>query len=160
MVAATQKSRVESFGAGHRVFTANVHSVDFRGAGEYEDMAVVGCIASICTMENLTEFKLSPSKPGTPHYALVLISNKMPPPTDDSSAALPTFIADKVIALNTEAVDAYKAVLRYLCRVSDDLKFEGTPKRPVSWADTTPYTQRKVRKLNGFPTDDGIDDKA
>ena len=160
MVAATQKSRVESFGAGHRVFTANVHSVDFRGAGEYEDMAVVGCIASICTMENLTEFKLSPSKPGTPHYALVLISNKMPPPTDDSSAALPTFIADKVIALNTEAVDAYKAVLRYLCRVSDDLKFEGTPKRPVSWADTTPYTQRKVRKLSGFPTDDGLDDKA
>ena len=111
-------------------------------------------------MENLTEFKLSPSKPGTPHYALVLISNKMPPPTDDSSAALPTFIADKVIALNTEAVDAYKAVLRYLCRVSDDLKFEGTPERPVSWADATPYTQRKVRKLSGFPTDDGLGDKA
>ena len=116
--------------------------------------------ASTCTMENLTEFKLSPSKPGTPHYALVLISNKMPPPTDNSPAGLPTFIADRVVALNTEAVDAYKAVLRYLCRVSGDLKFEGTPKRPVSWAETTPYTQRKVRKLSGFPTDDGLDDKA
>ncbi len=159
-IASTRESDFEVFGEGHRILTLGVTAVDFRSApGDAKDV-VAGNVASVCTMKNMPRFTLSPTRPGSPMFALVLISHVIQPAATGSAAdQSPTFIADKVQLLAQDTVADCKAMLRKLCRASDDVRFEGTPKRAVEWAaGSTPYSGRKARRLSASPTADGLED--
>ncbi len=159
-IASTRESDFEVFGEGHRILTLGVTAVDFRSApGDAKDV-VAGNVASVCTMRNVPRFTLSPTRPGSPMFALVLISHVIQPAAAGSAAdQSPTFIADKVQLLAQDTVADCKAMLRKLCRASDDVRFEGTPKRAVEWAaGSTPYSGRKARRLSASPTADGLED--
>ncbi len=160
LVASTHESDFEAFGDGHRILTRNVTAVDFRSArGDAADV-VAGNIASVCTMKHIPKFTLSPTRPGSPAFALILVSHMIQPTaTESAESQSPTFIADKVQLLAQDVVADCKAMLRKLCQASGDMKFEGTPKRAVEWAEgSTPYTGRKARRLSASPTADGLAD--
>jgi hypothetical protein len=93
-------------------------------------------------------------------FALVLISHVIQPAAAGSAAdQSPTFIADKVQLLAQDTVADCKAMLRKLCRASDDVRVEGTLKRSVERAaGSTPYSGRKARRLSASPTADGLED--
>ena len=149
MIATKQKSTLETFGTGHRVRTTNLSATNLLAAAESADEVCAGSLTSVCTLKNLTDFLLSPPKPGHPQYALVLISSM----TEKG----PTYTVDKVQPLNGDVVADFRTMMRKLYHISRSLKFEGTPKRPVQWP-STPYTGRKTRRLSASPTADHLDD--
>ena len=158
MIATKQKSTLETFGTGHRVRTSNLLTVNLLAPAEQADEVCTGSLTAVCTLKNLTDFLLAPSKPGHPQYALVLISSMTNASAEaDSSQQGPTYTVDKVKPLNADVVADYRTMMRKLYHISRSLKFEGTPKRPVQWP-STPYTGRKSRRLSASPTADHLDD--
>ncbi len=74
MIATTAKSQLESMDEGYRIVTHGVEDCDFcKDTNDaYEPLNAE--FTSLCTLENLTEYKLSPTRPGARQHALVIIS--------------------------------------------------------------------------------------
>ena len=158
LVAATEKSKGNKFGSGFRVLTKNVRDCDPWGIASSPTDVFQGQLASICTVENLTEYTLMPPRPGEPQHALVVISNVTDAAAGGAGA---TVTVEHVEQVGASAVADVAKMLRKLGTLARAMPAasDGT-QETQHWQsqESTPWTQRKARRLAMTPTDASIPD--
>ena len=148
LIAATTKSSGQSFGDGYRVVTKNVMDIDFTEAET--NLPVTSDCVSICTTDNLVNYKMAPSKPGTNQFALALVSGYTPA-TEMTKGSL---MIDYVESIASEHLVEYKNILRKLALLAKGATFAtDAAKRPAWSPSRTPYSGQKSRRLAYHPTD-------
>ena len=153
LIAATERSGGNSFPSGYRVLTKKIVDVDFWESGE-DILEAADCV-SICTMDNLVHYKMSPPRPGGREYALALVSG-FRPATDSTKG---TLMIDYVESIDTNNIEDYKKMLRKLASLAKGATFARNPAKRPSWSPTrTPHTAKKTRQLSHNPTDASLPD--
>ena len=155
MIASTEKSNMENIEGGFRLLTKNVLECVFAPTSDRdaEEVPVSMEFCSMCTLENLTDYKLNPTSPGQKLHALVVIGA-----LKKRDVGAPTCIVDTVRQLAPHDVPAYKKMLQRLSLISGATDYQGT-KRQVAWPDyMSPYSGKKTRRLGENPTDQSLGD--
>ena len=125
-------------GSGFKLITPDVEDLlSTEDAGQMKHT-----LSAICTLENLTQYKLDPPRGGTQH-ALVIVTAK----TDAS------FVVESVQLLSAEeAAQAKQSLLKVLHMA---MRIHGRDrKRTLEWGETfSPVASRKCRRVGRSPTD-------
>ena len=125
-------------GSGIKLITPDVEDLfSTEDAGQMKHT-----LSAICTLENLTQYKLDPPRGGTQH-ALVIVTAK----TDAS------FVVESVQLLSSEeAARAKQSLLKVLHMA---MHIHGRDrKRALEWGETfSPAASRKCRRVGRSPTD-------
>ena len=161
LLASTEKSSLSHFGTGFRVVTKNVRTINFESQTEsIGDICDNAQFTSICTLENLTEYKLDPPKLGAPRFALAIIAgvSKLSNVNLDEPSIM-SYMIDRIQILDNSQVDECKQMLTKLALMSKNMKFAGVSvKRKVTWPiATSPFAAAKARKLSACPTDASLE---
>ena len=167
LIATTGKSQLLEFGAGYRIVTGDLQECCYKalasqGSAVLTAKSIPGQLVSMCTLDNLMQFKLTPSRVGGVTYAVVLISGVILPVT--GSALEPsscTYVADRVHILSADYRTAYAALLRELAKVVTLFRSNGQVKRSDDWVATTTASlasAKKVRRLSKEPTNAPLPD--
>jgi len=155
LVAATEKSGGQKFGTGYRVITKKV--IDCGIWDGDSDISVSADCVSICTMDNLVNYKMAPPKPGSMQYSLALISGLAPA----SQSKTGTIMIDAVEPIATDHINDYKKALRKLATLAKSTAFSRTQMKRTAWSpNRSPFDARKVRKLAEHPTDASLPDST
>ena len=147
LVRSTKKSTTTKLGGGYKLITPDVEDL----LGTDNPHQVTGetkhTLSAMCTMENLTDYRLDPPRGGTQH-ALVIVTAK----TDVS------FVIEPVQLLTSEEAAKAKQSLLKLLHVARYIHSRDR-KRTVEWNDDfSPIMARKCRKVGRYPTDAPLPD--
>ena len=141
LICSTKASKPESVGDGFKLTTSEIEDL-LASADEARKRYTV---SAICTMENLTAYRLDPPRGGAQH-ALVTISAKI----DD------TFIIDQVQLLSADEAAKAAASLRVLLTLAKQMH-SSSRRRGNPWNDTfSPAIAKKCRMIGKSPTEASI----
>ena len=153
LCAVKAKSTLEQLSAGYRVVTSGLHQITLSTASDPPELieeAVQGKFVSMCTMENLVQFNLSPSKPKGTTYCLALISSIL------NTADVDTYIVDRVSdPIQTDDRLSYALLLDNMSKLAKLAKPDERSKRSPEWAQetcTALTSAKKARLLSREPT--------
>ena len=160
LAAATEKSQFQKFGDGYRLVTKNIVDGVCVPEGSQSERTVPQnpyTLVSICTEQNLTNYKLGPQRKGGLQYALVVVSGmREEAATGAEEPSCKTFMVERIQLLDTEAVEPCKKLLGKLAFARSDMVFEGSKRDRTAWSSETgtPSSKgKKVRRLSESPTD-------
>jgi len=157
LVAATEKSKGNAFGAGFRVLTKSVVDCDIWHNGDGTGEPFQGQLASICSPETLTGFTLHPPRPGEVQHALVVISNVTENAATGQGKSL---TVDGVEQVGEEAVPAVVKMLQKLAMLARNMpSAKSSEAGRANWSscDLSPWkTGKRARVLEATPTDETI----
>ncbi len=137
--------------------TKNVIDCDPWGPAEAEAVVCKGQLASICSVDNLTQYTLTPPRRGHLQYALIVVSNVA------LQGETPTFTVDQVEPVGASAVHDVSKMLRKLGVLAQqkptgrDVSARASTPQWLS-PEKTPWTARKARRLEATPTDTSLPD--
>ena len=140
LIRSTQKSKLEKLEAGYKLTTPGIEDLLARpGADDNESRRYE--ISTICTMENLTSYKMDPPRGGAQH-ALVTLSAMMGD----------VFIVDQVQQFTVEDAELAKTSLQTLLCLAEQIHLPSR-KRGASWSNAfSPAAAKKCRILGRSPS--------
>ena len=125
-------------GDGFKLITPDVEDL----LSTEDDGQMKHTLSAICTLENLTQYKIDPPR-GTTQRALVIVTGK----TDAS------FVVESVQLLSPEEAAQAKQSLQKVLNMAMHI-YGRDRKRAVEWSeDLTPISSRKCTRLGRLPTD-------
>jgi hypothetical protein len=141
LIRSGSKSTLTSLGNGYKLTTADIKCL--LRSGDAHPTEKTYTVTSVCTLENLTSYKLDPTRQSTSQCALVSITNMM----DD------TFVVESVQLLTEDEAQKAETSLRSLMHLVMHLGRRDA-KRSVAWTDeSSPLKARKSTRLGRAPTD-------
>jgi len=119
----------------------------------------------MCTLSNLTQYTLTPSRPGGLTYVVALISNVLTAAQGSASErSQTTFIVERVSPpLQADDRLDYALLLNELEKFSKLTKPHDSPKRRAEWAQeaaTTLSSAKKAKALSREPTNPPLPDSS
>ena len=123
LVASSKTSDFKKYGSGYKITTKSVIDCGFLD-GEQNTEPTEGDaeLVRICTVENLTLYKLDPPATGNKkRYALVMIASVR----HDEDTRRKTYMVDRVQLLDVQDVPAVKTMLLKMHTLSSTTKCEG-----------------------------------
>ena len=161
-------SDCQMIGEGYRIVTGGLREVrtsSSEASPQLVETARPGSFVSMCTLSNLTQYTLTPSRPGGVTYVVALISSVLS--AAQGSASEPsqtTFIVDRVSPpLQADDRLDYALLLNELEKFSKLGKPDDTPKRRAEWAQeaaTTLRSAKKAKALSREPTNAPLPEDA
>ena len=160
LIASTNKCELRRFGAGYRLVIKGVRDFALTMqpvSGDGED--VDGELVSICTLEDVTQYKLDPPRAGKSQHALVLVSGMTPGDTSGGLARPKSFMVERVQMVPEVEVSACQKALAKLAFLSASTEYQCGPRGKVQWSsEDTPLKAKKARRLSASPSDVSMTD--
>ena len=154
LIAVTEKSSGKQMGSSYRVITKNVLDCDIWKNGS--DIPMTADCVSICTDDNLLNYKLVPPKHGGHQYAIALVSGCSLP----SESSKGSYMIDVVESIDND-VEVYKRMLRKLLTLAKGATFSSMPTKRTAWPSScSPLATMKAKKLARYSTDASLPDTA
>ncbi len=142
LVRSCHKSKLEKLGNGFNLVTNGVQDVIPAGA-EAATPDQEFTLTTMCTAENLTQYKLDPPR-GQKQHALVTIT--------DVAAGL--FVVETVQLVSSEDANDLTTSMTTWARLAKELVLGDSGKRSLPWTDvSSPASAKKCRTLGRCPTD-------
>ena len=106
----------------------------------------------LCSFESAEDFKLTPTKPQDVLYALIVVSKII----EVCPNSLELFV-EKVEHICPSDYDKMKRIILGIGSVAKSIQYSKENARvPWSSSPSTPWSQRKCRKLSACPTDESL----
>ena len=166
-------SDMQPIGEGYRIVTGGLFEVRTscsEASSQLSETAHPGRFVSMCTLGNLTQYTLTPSRPGGLTYVVALISNVLTAAQGSASEPLQTtFIVDRVSQpLQADDRLDYALLLNELEKFSKlakphDSLDTSCSKRRAEWAQeaaTTLSSAKKAKALSREPTNTPLPDSS
>jgi hypothetical protein len=141
LIRSTQMSTLERVGEGYKLTTPGVEDL-LAGVDPHSAMPKQYTISAVCTMENLTSYRLDPPRGGHQHALVTL-----------SAMIKDTFVVDYVHLLSADDVEKVKFSMKMLLRMASRMH-RPSRKRGAQWSDDfSPAGAKKCRVLGRSPTE-------
>ena len=142
LVRSCHKSKLEKLGNGFNLVTNGVQDVipaDAEAATPDQEFT----LTTMCTAENLTQYKLDPPR-GQKQHALVTITD----------VAAGQFVVETVELVSSENANHLTTSMTTWARLAKELVLGDSGKRSLPWTDvSSPASAKKCRTLGRCPTD-------
>jgi hypothetical protein len=141
LIRSTQMSTLERVGEGYKLTTPGVEDL-LAVADPHSAKPKQYTISAVCTMENLTAYRLDPPRGGHQHALVTL-----------SAMINDTFVVDYVHLLSADDVEKVKFSMKMLLRMASRMH-RPSRKRGAQWSDDfSPAGAKKCRVLGRSPTE-------
>ena len=142
LVRSSYKSKPEQLDNGFNLVTNGVQDVIPAG-GDAPTPEQEFTLTTMCTAENLTQYKLDPPR-GQKQHALVTITD----------VAAGVFVVETVQLVSSEDANALTTSMTTWARLARELVLGDSGKRSLPWTDvSSPASAKKCRLLGRYPTD-------
>jgi hypothetical protein len=151
LIVSKQKSVLQELGNNGFRLVTDVE--DALATSEKDTLSASFRAVSMCTLENLTDYKLDPPKTGTKvQHALLLLSGI------NATTTPATIMVEHIQLLNDADAAIVAKVLKQLMLISKTSRPMGS-KRPPCWtSEVSPMIAKKCRQLSACPTADDLSD--